>query len=192
MYVSRLRKAIRLAHLLDVKQVITTEGDAKTDFGHSLNRDQMLFSIREKLHEPIRWARELGVELLIEPHGPLTDTQEGMAAILDALGNEDVVGINLDTGNCWLGGGDPLGFVKQFGSRIKHVHWKDMGKEWEDKRGQQFGCGMGLIPLGDGVVGIEAIVKELLNSGFDGPTTLEIAGEDAVKASADRLRNWAA
>ena len=39
---------------------------------------------------------------------------------------------------------------------------------------------------------IEAIVKELLASGFDGPTTLEIAGEDAVKLSAERLREWSA
>jgi inosose dehydratase len=51
---------------------------------------------------------------------------------------------------------------------------------------------MGLIPLGDGIVGIEAIVKELLATGFDGPTTLEIAGEEAVKVSAERLRQWAA
>jgi inosose dehydratase len=49
---------------------------------------------------------------------------------------------------------------------------------------------MGLIPLGAGVVGIEAIVKELVAIGFDGPTTLEIAGEEAVKVSADRLRKW--
>jgi len=27
--------------------------------------------------------------------------------------------------------------------------------------------------------------------GFDGPTTLEIAGEEAVKISAERLRQWA-
>jgi inosose dehydratase len=59
-------------------------------------------------------------------------------------------------------------------------------------RGTQFGCGMGLIPLGEGIVGIEAIVKELLASGFDGPTTLEIAGEEAVKVSAARLREWSA
>jgi len=29
-------------------------------------------------------------------------------------------------------------------------------------------------------------------SGFDGPTTLEIAGEEAVKLSAERLRQWSA
>ena len=49
---------------------------------------------------------------------------------------------------------------------------------------------MGLIPLGDGVVGIEAVVKELEKIGFSGPTTLEIAGEAAVKTSAERLRKW--
>jgi inosose dehydratase len=119
-------KAIKLAHFLGVKQVITTEGDPKTDFGHHLTDDQRLFSIREKLHEPIRWAETFGIELLLEPHGILTDTVDGMTRILDALGHEETVGINLDTGNSWLGGGDPLEFVKTFGPRIKHVHWKDM------------------------------------------------------------------
>jgi inosose dehydratase len=49
---------------------------------------------------------------------------------------------------------------------------------------------MGLIPLGDGVVGIESIVRALKQIGFDGPTTIEVAGEAAVKTSAERLRAW--
>ncbi len=184
-------KAIRLAHLLGIKQVITTEGDPKTDFGHNLTQDEMLFCVREKLHEPVRWAAELGVELLIEPHGVLTDHVATMQAILDSLGHEDIVGVNLDTGNCWLGGGDPIHFVRVFGKRIRHVHWKDMPEEWKSKRGTMYGCGMATIRLGDGVVGIEKIVEALGEVGFDGPTTLEIAGEDAVKQSAERLRKWA-
>ncbi len=187
---AQIIKAIKLAHFLGVRQVITTEGDPKTDFGHRLTEDQRLFSIREKLYEPILWAEEFGIELLLEPHGILTDTVPGMSRILDALGHEKTVGINLDTGNSWLGGGDPLQFVKQFQTRIKHVHWKDMPAEMAAQRGKMFGCGMGLIPLGDGVVGIEAIVKELKKIGFDGPTTLEVAGEAAVKTSAERLRQW--
>jgi inosose dehydratase len=187
---AQIIKAIKLAHFLGVNQVITTEGDPKTDFGHNLTADERLFSIREKLHEPVRWAKNFGIELLLEPHGILTDTVDGMGRVLDALGNEETIGINLDTGNSWLGGGDPLEFVNTFGTRIKHVHWKDMPEEWIPKRGTLFGCGMGLIPLGDGVVGIEPIVKALLAQGFDGPTTLEIAGEAAVKLSAERLQNW--
>jgi inosose dehydratase len=185
-------KAIKLAHFLGVKQVVTTEGDPKTAFGHNLTDDQRIFSIAEKLHEPIRWAEKLGIELLLEPHGIVTDSVEGMGRLLDVLGHEETVGINLDTGNSWLGGGDPHEFVKVFGQRIKHVHWKDMPAEMEKDRGRLFGCGMGLIPLGDGVVGIEALVKELADVGFDGPTTLEIAGEEAIKTSAERLRAWSA
>ncbi len=185
-------KAIKLAHFLGVKQVITTEGDPKTEFGHQLTDDQRLFMIREKLHEPIRWAEQFGIELLLEPHGIMTDTVKGMTKILDAVGHEKTVGVNLDTGNSWLGGGDPLEFVKVFGKRIRHIHWKDMPKEMESQRGKVFGCGMGLIALGDGVVGIEKIVKALKKAKFDGPTTLEIAGEEAVKKSAERLRKWSA
>jgi inosose dehydratase len=101
---SQIINAIKLAHFLGVKQVITTEGDPRTAFGKSLTDDERLFSIREKLHEPIRWAGHFGIELLLEPHGEMTDSVAGMSRILDALGHEKTVGVNLDTGNCWLGG----------------------------------------------------------------------------------------
>jgi inosose dehydratase len=189
---SEIVKAIRLAHLLGVKQVITAEGDPKTPWGHALTPEQRLFLVEERLQTPIAWAEELGIELLLEPHGMVTDDLEQMKRLLGRLGHERTVGVNLDTGNSWLGGGDPLQFVRQFGRRIKHVHWKDMSEQWTARRGTVFGCGMGNIALGDGVVGIRAIVDALREAGFDGPTTLEVAGEDNVKRSAERLRQWSA
>lgn len=189
---AQIVKAVKMAHFLGVKQVITTEAEPRTDFAHRLSLDEKIFTIREKLFEPIRWAEHLGIELLLEPHGEITDSIDGMKRILDALGHEKTVGVNLDTGNSWLGGTEPLEFVKVFGPRVRHVHWKDMGPEWLPQRGKAFGCGMATIPLGDGVVGVEAIVKELRNRGFNGPTTLEVAGEDNVKLSAERLRRWSA
>jgi inosose dehydratase len=183
-------KAIRLAKLLDVKHVITTEGDPKTEFGKSLTPKERLFCIREKLQSPVEWAQQLGVELLLEPHGIVTDSIDDMSNLLELLGHRQTVGICLDTGNSWLGGSEPLDYIKTFGSRIKHVHWKDMPKEWVPKRGKLYGCGMSSIPLGDGVVGIKSIVDALMNIGFDGPTTLEVAGIDAVKISYERLQKW--
>ena len=185
-------KAIRLAHLLGIRHVITTEGDPKTPHGHNLTPAERLFAIRDKLVAPVLWAEELGVELLIEPHGIVTDTIDGMGAILEALGHGDTVGVCLDTGNAWLGGSDPIDFIRVFGSRIRHVHWKDMGAEWEDKRGTLFGCGMGSIALGDGKVDLPGIVKALQGIGFDGATTLEVAGRENVMRSAQRLREWSA
>ena len=185
-------KAVRLAHLLGIRHVITTEGDPKTDFGHRLTPEQRLFAIREKLHEPILWAEELGVELLLETHGVVTDSVETLRELLAELGHEASVGICLDTGNSWLGGAEPLEYIEAFGSRIRHVHWKDMPASWASQRGQAFGCGMSAVPLGDGVVGIPDIVKALKAAGFDGATTLEIAGPENVKLSAERLRKWLA
>lgn len=187
---TQIIKALRLARELGIHEVITTEGEPYMDFGRKLSTQEQLLVIREKLQTPIEWAEELGIRLLIEPHGPVTDSVELMGDLLDSLGHEDSVGICLDTGNSWLGGSEPLDFVKTFGSRIGHVHWKDMPEEWEEKRGKQFGCGMSPIPLGDGVVGIPQIVEELRKIGFTGATTLEIAGAEAVKSSAERLREW--
>jgi len=183
-------KAVRLAPLLGIKHVITTEGDPKSDFGHNLTPEERIFSIREKLYTPILWAEELGVELLLETHGIVTDSVENMGKLLDALGHEDSVGICLDTGNSWLGGAEPIEYIKTFGKRIKHVHWKDMEAEWEEKRGSVYGCGMSVITLGDGVIDLPPIVKALQDVGFDGATTLEIAGPENVKGSFQRLKEW--
>ncbi|MFZ0615081.1 MAG: hypothetical protein WAN16_01340 [Chthoniobacterales bacterium] len=80
-----------------------------------------------------------------------------------------------------------MAYVRKFGSMIEHVHWKDMPAEMESRRGKIFGCGMATIALGSGVVGIEAVHRALLEVGFDGHTTLEVVGEDAVLGSRDFL-----
>ena len=183
-------KAIRLARDLGITHVITSEGDPKTSFGQNLTPEQRIFAICEKLYAPIQWAEELGIELLIEPHGVVTGSPERMTELLDALGHASSVGICLDTGNSWLAGSDPLDYISRFGSRIKHVHWKDIGPEWLPRRGQIFGSRMGTIPLGDGLVGIPKIVGALQTIGFDGTTTLEIGGKENVMLSAERLRHW--
>ncbi len=184
---SQIMKAIKSAALIGVKHVITTEGEPHTKFGHALTTDEQIFSIREKLHEPLRLAANLGVKLLLEPHGPVSDNIALVERVLDAC-DSPALALNLDTGNLWLGGGDPIEFVRKFGSKIEHVHWKDMPAEMTAKRGSCFGCGMATIALGEGVVGIAEVVAELKKVGFNGHTTLEIAGERAVLASRDFLQ----
>ena len=156
-----------------------------------LTADEAIFSIREKLYEPLRLAADCGVKILLEPHGEYTDSIEWMEKILDAC-NSDALGVNMDTGNSWLGGADPVEMVKRLGSKIEHVHWKDMPAEMEAQRGDIFGCGMAVIPLGSGVVDIKGVYDALVAAGFDGYTTLEIAGDDAVLASYEYLKSLGA
>lgn len=184
-------KAVKIAGAIGVKHVITSEGDPKTSFGHELSDDEAIFTIAEKLNAPLEVAKDYGVKILIEPHGRISDSITLMEKLIDKC-NSDALGLNLDTGNLWLGGGDSLDYIKKFGSKIEHVHWKDLPDEFEAQRGDLFGCGMSGIPLGTGVIDIEAIYKALVNSGFDAYSTLEIAGEDAVLESYEFLKSLGA
>lgn len=184
---SQIVKAVKMASAIGVKHVITTEGDAHTNFGHNLSDAEAIFSIKEKLHEPLQLAKDYGVKILLEPHGKYTDSVAHMERIIDACDSE-ALGVNLDTGNLWLGGGDSIEMIQKLGDKIEHIHWKDLPEEYIAQRGKIYGCGMALIPLGSGVIGIEDIYKELIKIGFDGYTTLEVAGEEAVKKSAEYLK----
>ena len=184
-------KAVRIAGALGVKHVITSEGDPKTEFGHRLSDEQAVFTIAEKLYEPLRLAADYGVKILLEPHGRITDSVTLMQRVFEAC-NSPALGLNLDTGNLWLGGGDPLEMIEKMGRYIEHVHWKDLPAEFEPKRGTLFGCGMGLVALGKGVIGIEPIFRRLVEAGFDGYSTLEVAGEAAVLESRDFLKSLGA
>jgi inosose dehydratase len=188
---AQIIKAVRLAAAIGVKHVITAEGEPKTQFGKNLTEAEAIFSIAEKLYEPLRFAEDYGVKILIEPHGHITDSVKLMGEVLDRC-NSKALGINLDTGNLWLGGGDSLEMIAKFGSKIEHVHWKDLPAEMIEKRGTQFGCGMSLTALGDGVINIEEIFKALVNAGFDGYSTLEIAGDEAVLKSFEFLKKLGA
>ena len=188
---SQIIKAVRAAAAIGVKHVITTEGDPHTDFGHKLTDAQAVFAVVEKLHEPLRVAADYGVQILLEPHGRLTDSLVHMKAILHEC-DSSALGVNLDTGNLWLGGGDSIAFIRAFADRVGHVHWKDMPAELIPQRGTRFGCGMARIPLGTGVVGIDAIVRELQRVGFAGHTTLEVAGERNVLESRKYLEQLGA
>ncbi len=189
---SEILKAVRLAAGMSVKHVITTEGDPKTDWGHRLSHEEQVFVVAEKLYEPVRLAEALGVEILLEPHGVLTDSIEGMQAIMDRLGNPDALGVNLDTGNSWLGGADPVAFAETFKPHIRHVHWKDLPAEWESRRGTMYGCGMGLVPLGEGVIDIRGVYEALKDAPHLEYTTLEVAGEDNMRKSYEFLQSLGA
>jgi inosose dehydratase len=185
---SEIIKAVKLAALMGVKHVVTTEGEPSTEWGKNLSGDKRIFITAEKLCEPVRLAKDLGVWVLLEPHGPLTDTIDGTEGIMKSLGNPSNLGVNMDTGNCWLGGSDPVEYAKHFKDKIKHVHWKDLPKEFAQRRGKEFGCGFSPIALGEGVIDIAGVYKVLKDVEY---STLEIGGDDNLKRSVKYLEQLA-
>jgi inosose dehydratase len=189
---NEIMKAVRQAAAMGVKHVITTEGDPKSDWGHNLNYSQKVFITAEKLYEPLRLAGDLGVSILLEPHGVLTDSIEGLQAIIDMLGAPPHLGVNLDTGNSWLGGADPVEMARIFKNKIMHVHWKDLPADWESKRGTVYGCGFGPIALGEGVIDIAGVYAVLKDAPHLEYSTLEVGGEENIKKSYVYLKSLGA
>ena len=187
-----ITKAIMLAQGMGVEHVVTTEGHPHTNWANNLSFAEQVLVAAEKLYEPVRLAGDMGVKVLLEPHGPLTDTIEGMEALFERLGNPESLGINIDTGNSWLGGSDPVVMANTFKDKIYHIHWKDLPAEWEEKRGTMWGCGMGPIALGDGVVDVAGVFEVLKDAPHVEYSTLEVGGDDNLIRSYAYLQSLGA
>jgi len=185
---AEIMKAVKFASAIGVKDVITSEMEPYSPWAENLSYDQRVFIIAEKLFTPVRMAEDCGVRILLEPHGPITDSITGIQDVFDLLGNPASLGVNLDTGNSWLGGADPVEMARVFKDKIHHVHWKDLGQEWVEKRGTQFGCGFSTIALGDGVIDVQGVCDVLKDARIEGSTLEIIGSEEILKKSVDFLR----
>ena len=186
---AEIMKAVKFAAAIGIKDVVTTDTDPRSEWAENLSYEERVFIMAEKLYTPVKMAADYGVNILLEPHGPVTDSIKGIQDVFDRLGNPDSLGVNLDTGNSWLGGADPVEMAKVFKDKIHHIHWKDLGPEWEPKRGTVFGCGFSTIALGDGVIDIKGVC-EVLKDADIASSTLEIIGsEDILKKSVKYLKD---
>lgn len=185
---AEIMKAVKFAAAIGIKDVITTDTDPRSEWAENLTYEQQVFIMAEKLYTPVRMAADYGVNILLEPHGPITDSIKGLQDVFDLLGNPPSLGVNLDTGNSWLGGADPVEMARVFKKKIHHIHWKDLGEEWVPKRGKLYGCGFSTIALGDGVIDIKGVCEVLKDADIPS-STLEIVGtEENLKKSVAYLR----
>lgn len=182
-------KAIKFAAAIGIKDVVTTETDARSAWAENLNDEQRVLITAEKLYVPVQMAGDYGVRLLLEPHGPVTDSIPLMQQLFDTLGHPEPLGVNLDTGNSWLAGTDPVEMARVFKDKIHHVHWKDLSAEWEPKRGTLYGCGFSTISLGDGVIDIAGVCDVLRDCPIESSTLEIIGSEDILKKSVGYLRD---
>ena len=171
-----IMQAIRFAAAIGVRDVVTTETFPKSEWAKKLSYDQCIFTCAEKLYQPCRMAEDYGVNVIFEPHGPITDSISGIGDVMALLGYPKSLGVNMDTGNSWLGGTDPVELAKTYKDKIYHIHWKDLGAEWIPKRGTVYGCGFSTIPVGTGEIDIAGVINVLKDSKHIRYSTLEVAG----------------
>ena len=143
--------------------------------------------------EAVEILRQFAVGYAIENH-PETSVKELTARLGE--GDEDVIGIALDTGWCATRGWNAFEGLKQVFNRVFTVHFKDVKAKRAEKTGFEFiDMGHETCAAGDGVVPIEAMVKWLRKQGFRGPMGIEHEPEDFdptadIRVSLERVKAW--
>jgi len=105
---------------------------ATTDGLHApegLSDDQAMVMMQRCYEQIVRTAEAYGVTATIEVHGYFTtdpDRVEQMLAFVDSPN----LRMNLDTGNTFIAGQDPVAFCQRFLDKISHVHVKDVSGAW--------------------------------------------------------------
>ncbi|MEV4604199.1 sugar phosphate isomerase/epimerase [Amycolatopsis sp. NPDC049253] len=117
-----------------------------------------------------------GLKTVLHPHvGTHAETR---AEVERFLADSDLP-LCLDTGHLLIGGTDPVELARRYPDRIGHLHLKDVrGELAEAVRkgtvGYTEAVGKGLyVPLGEGDVDIEAMVRFVHEAGYDGWYVLE-------------------
>jgi len=136
-----------------------------------------------------RHTLDRGIRLAYHHHmGAYVQSPKDIEQLMALTGKE--VGLLLDTGHCYMGGGDPVEILRAHAERICHVHCKDVRKRVVDiARNRQWSfadCilnGTFTVP-NDGDLDFPSIVWELLARGYDGWLVVEAEQDPAVAPSA--------
>ncbi|HNY80286.1 MAG: sugar phosphate isomerase/epimerase family protein [Sedimentisphaerales bacterium] len=169
-------KSIQWAHLIGCPCVDTTDGMAPPE-GLS---DAEAMDLMKRSYEQITEVAEAHrITVNIEPHGYFTTKPEMMARML-AFCDSPYLGMNMDTGNTFIAGQDPVAFLERFLGRVRHVHIKDVSESLAAAvRGNQTGIAVSQCAIGDGVNAdnIRACLKLLRDHNYQGVLSMECEGQ---------------
>jgi inosose dehydratase len=142
-------------------------------------QDQEAMALMKRSYEQIlRVAEAHRIVVNIEPHGYFTTNPDRMAE-MQAFSRSPYLGLNLDTGNTFIAGNDPVKFLKRFRKRVRHVHVKDVSRSLAAAlRGHDTGIAVSHCPLGEGVNAdnIRQCLALLRESAYDGVLSIECEG----------------
>jgi inosose dehydratase len=127
-----------------------------------------------RLEQAVERCRSVGVPAALHPEvGSYVESPHEIETVLERVD----LGLCLDTGHVAIGGGDPVALARELGSRIRHVHLKDVagGQLLRLRRGEvdvETAWEHGLFcTLGDGEVDLGGVLAEL--SSYEGWLVVE-------------------
>ena len=183
-------KSIPWAKHAGAARVATTDGLHKPA---GLSDDDAMARMKETYAAILETAAAYDVTITIEVHGYFTTNPDRMEEML-AFCDSPLLRMNLDTGNSFIAGQDPVAFCERFKHKIAHVHVKDVSESLAAAvRGDQTGIAVSQCAIGDGVnaANIRRCLEILRDTGFTGVLSMECEGQGGpmIERSLDWLRN---
>ena len=175
-----LQRAIQFAAVLRAPVVNTDESYRPSWVSLEEAWPLMTYTLRTVL----RVAERYGIAIGIEPHNEISRTTDGLMRIV-TLVEHPLLRINYDTGNAYLAGEDIYAALERIGSRLVHMHAKDISiQHSEAERGKVSGTPVG-CGCGDGVVDWARVVGIIRKYGFNGVLSVECGSpEEAARSLA--------
>lgn len=169
-------KSIAWAAQTGCDRVDTTDGlHAPADLSEAQAMDLM----KGEYEQIVAVAEAHQVIVNVEPHGYFTTKPDFMARML-AFCDSPYLRMNMDTGNTFIAGQDPVEFLRRFLGRVSHVHVKDVSESLAAAtRGNQTGIAVSQCALGEGVNAdnIRRCLQLLHAHGYTGVLSIECEGQ---------------
>jgi len=168
--------SIRWAKLAGCRLIDTTD-DRFAPPG--MSESEAMAQMRRNYLQILRVAEAHGMVINVEPHGYFTTNPERMAEIL-GFADSPLLRMNMDTGNTFIAGRDPVAFLERFIDKVSHVHIKDVSPSLAAAaRGELTGIAVSQCAIGDGVNAgnIRKCLRMLLKAGFSGVFSIECEGQ---------------
>lgn len=166
---------IRWGHLAGCTHIDTTDHMFKPE---GLSDDEAFERMKRIYEEVLQTAAHYEMIINIEPHGYYTTKPEFMERML-AFVDSPYLRMNMDTGNTFIAGQDPVAFLERFKDKVSHVHVKDVSASLAASlRGELTGIAVSQCAIGDGVNvdNIKQCFDILVDTKYDGVVSIECEG----------------
>ncbi len=153
------------------------------------DKDSMAL-MRRCYQQILKVAEAHQVIVNIEPHGYFTTNPDAMAEMLSFV-QGPYLRMNMDTGNTFIAGQDPVEFLRRFLDKVSHVHIKDVSESLAKAvRGGQTGIAVSHCALGGGVNAdnIRQCLTVLRDAGYQGTLSIECEGQSGPMI--EQSLNW--
>jgi len=186
--VQYVQQSIRFASEVGCPMVDTVDGAFEIQ---GFTRDEVFQITCANYRQCLSWAEDYGVIINVEPHGPYTTDADFMHRLFDHFESE-YLRFNMDTGNSFIAGLDPLEYLKEFRKYLSHAHIKDVSEGLAAAvRGEETGIAVSEVPIGGGVnaENIKRCIEYLKESQWSGAVSIECFGSDEnIAKSVEFLR----